>query len=105
MAKRTPEQQHLDAVASLGCCICRRPAQAHHIRGLSSGTGMARKATDYETIPLCADHHTDGGPGVAYHALPETWESKYGTQLYFLELTLQRIARRNINPFFTQDER
>ena len=104
MATKTPEQLHLAAVASLGCCICRRPAQAHHLRGLESGTGTGLKASDFETIPLCPDHHTDGGPGIAYHAAPETWEDKYGTQLYHLEETRKRLSKRISNPFFTQDE-
>lgn len=54
------ERQHMDAVASLGCILCRRlgyhdtPAVIHHIR---DGQGMGQRASHYETIPLCPEHH------------------------------------------------
>jgi hypothetical protein len=51
---------HLNRVAGLGCIICSRlgypdsPAEIHHIR---AGTGMGRRASDYDTLPLCPEHH------------------------------------------------
>jgi len=54
------EKRHLSAVAALGCCICRRmgfmdtPAEIHHIR---YGTGKGQRASDFDTLPLCPEHH------------------------------------------------
>lgn len=63
----------------MGCIICGAAAVAHHIKsGTSSGMGM--KASDFETIPLCPPHHTDGGYGVAYHAGPKEWQRIHGDE-------------------------
>ncbi len=70
-------QLHLSRVVGLGCWICQRAAEAHHIR---DGQGAGRKASDFETIPLCPDHHRTGGWGVAFHAGAEEWERRYGRQ-------------------------
>jgi hypothetical protein len=54
------ERNHMDAVAGLGCILCHRmghddtPAVVHHIR---AGQGMGQRASHYETIPLCPEHH------------------------------------------------
>lgn len=51
---------HMGRVAALGCVLCKRlglgdsPAQVHHIR---DGQGMAQRASDYLTIPLCHSCH------------------------------------------------
>lgn len=57
----TPKR-YMSAVADLGCMACRRiygphdpgPVELHHPR---SGTGMARRASDWDVIPLCPEHH------------------------------------------------
>lgn len=57
----TPKQ-YMSAVADLGCMACRRvygphdpgPVELHHPR---AGTGMARRASDWDVIPLCPEHH------------------------------------------------
>ena len=62
------EKEHMNAVASMGCAVCMRifgphapaPVELHHIR---TGTGMGRKASDMDVIPLCAEHHR-GNTGV-----------------------------------------
>lgn len=61
-------------MAALRCIICFDPAVAHH----KTGAGMAKKASDYDTMPLCNDHHT-GKNGIHTMGV-ETWEAKYGTQ-------------------------
>lgn len=81
------EKRHLSRVAALGCIVCllhegvSSPAEVHHIK---HHTGIGRRSTHYETLPLCPAHHRTGGLGVAYHAGPGTWELKYGTQLELL---------------------
>ena len=59
----------------------------HHPRGAAFETGTGLKADDRDAIPLCRNHHTDGGWGTAYHAGPEEFERRFGTQADLLKLT------------------
>ena len=57
----TAEKRHLDRVASLPCCLCGdTPVQVHHVR---EGQGMAQRASNWLTVPLCPSCHT-GPKGV-----------------------------------------
>lgn len=90
------ERQHLNAVAELGCIVCRlklgipdSPAQIHHIR---HGQGMGQRASHYEAIPLCHRHH-QGADGI--HALgTREWERHYGTEADLLAEVL-RLMKGN----------
>jgi hypothetical protein len=87
--------RHMGRVAALGCIVCRQlgygysPAQAHHIK---EECGAGQRQSDYLTIPLCPTHHTDGGPGVAYHAGFRQFERIYGTELDLLAATIEALA-------------
>lgn len=89
------ERRHMGAVAALGCIVCRNngiggsPAIVHHLR---DGQGMSQRASNFLTIPLCPQHHTDGGRGVAYHAGPKIFEANYGTELDLLAQTIELLA-------------
>ena len=54
------ERTRLNSVASLGCILCMRlgtpgtPAQIHHPR---KGQGMSQRASHFDAIPLCYEHH------------------------------------------------
>jgi len=54
------EKKHMSRVAELGCIVCKRmgyentPAELHHKR---AGTGGGRRASHYDVIPLCPEHH------------------------------------------------
>lgn len=54
------EKKHLDLISQLGCVVCARlgygatPAEIHHPR---KGTGLALRASHYDAIPLCVEHH------------------------------------------------
>lgn len=54
------EKKHLDLLSQLGCIVCARlgygetPAEIHHPR---KGTGIALRASHYDAIPLCLEHH------------------------------------------------
>lgn len=56
----TPERKHMARVADLGCAVCWRmgilsgPSELHHPR---RGTGMGQRASDFDVIPLCPEHH------------------------------------------------
>jgi hypothetical protein len=71
------EKKHLNAVADLGCAVCRRmgyegtPAEIHHKR---AGTGAGRRSSNYEAIPLCPEHHR-GNTGL--HGLGTKGFTKY----------------------------
>lgn len=91
------ELRHMDAVARLGCVVCRNlnlgasPAELHHPRFLAGG---AQKASHFDVIPLCPIHHRTGGIGVALHAGQRTWEAKYGTESELLEQVRREIGWR-----------
>lgn len=78
------EKEHLNRVAELGCIIDRMPAEIHHIR---SGMGMAQRNSNFNVIPLCPNHHRNGGYGVAIHAGIKAFEAKFGTESELLEKT------------------
>ena len=88
-------REYMGKVAELGCCICRMlgygatPAHVHHIR---TGVGMGRRASDFETIPLCPEHH-QGNTGI--HGMGrKAFERKYGvTELELLESTRNELCR------------
>lgn len=82
------ERRHMDAVARMGCIVCRNlgygasPAELHHPR---MRNGLAKRASHFDVLPLCPAHHRTGGVGVAFHAGKLTWEAKYGTEAELLE--------------------
>jgi hypothetical protein len=68
------EKARLAAVAALPCAVCGlEGVQVHHIR---TGVGMGRKASHFETIPLCLDHHT-GNDGI-HNRGRRAWEAMIG---------------------------
>lgn len=91
MAKRKPnkaEREYMGKVAEMGCRICQRPAEVHHIR---TGQG-AKRASHYDVIPLCPDHHRNGNHGVAIHRGVKTWEANFGTELSHLTEVQQAMG-------------
>lgn len=83
-------------VRALGCIVCRNlgygvtPPSLHHPR---VGQGGGQKASDWLVIPLCPQHHQDGGPGVALHAGQTTFERMYGTELDLLAQTISEVMQ------------
>ena len=55
------EKKHLDLLSQLGCALCAKlghpgtPAEIHHPRTKARGIGL--KASHYDAIPLCVEHH------------------------------------------------
>jgi len=76
------EREHLARVAEMGCIICGSPAEIHHVR---AGMGMGQRNDHFNVIPLCPNHHRNGGYGVAFHAGKKGFEAKYGTEAELLE--------------------
>lgn len=74
-------RQRFDKLSKYGCCICRKPAEIHHLIGFK-WRGMGQKADDINTIPLCVDHHR-GNVGI-HHLGMKKWEDVFGEQEYHL---------------------
>lgn len=78
--KTAEDRRHMDAVAQLGCIVCRRVmgiftplVELHHPR---KGTGMGQRAAHQDVLPLCFEHHR-GNTGV--HGLgTKGFEKHYG---------------------------
>ena len=91
MIKPTKAQlRHWERVRALGCMICQRPPEIHHI----TGAGMAKRASHWDVIPLCFDHHSAQTPlgfGQAVHKGTRTFEANYGTQLEMLNKVRERL--------------
>lgn len=85
----TAESAHMDRVAELGCLLCGQPAEIHHLR---EGQGMAQRASNWLTVPLCAEHHR-GASGL--HGLGERgFARRYRLEeLDLLAQTIERLAR------------
>ena len=48
-------KDYMGLIAQMPCALCGdRPVQVHHIR---EGQGMAQRASDFLTIPLCPSCH------------------------------------------------
>jgi hypothetical protein len=90
------EREHMSKVASLGCLVCQRPANVHHIRPIGLGIGM--RSGHYQTIPLCHDHHQGQ---FSIHNCKEQFEAMYGTEEELLHRTLKEIKNiEQVNDFF-----
>lgn len=91
------EREHMGVVAGLCCVVCRNlrlgdsPAEVHHVRYLAGG---GQRSGNLDTIPLCPLHHRLGGWGVAYHAGPEEFERRYGTEEALLEQTKRETGQK-----------
>ncbi|CAB4133828.1 Recombination enhancement, RecA-dependent nuclease [uncultured Caudovirales phage] len=89
------EKAHYSKLSQLGCIVCLRegfgysPPHIHHIR---TGQGMAQRADYLDAIPLCPNHHQNGGYGVALHAGQGKFESRFGTEIELLKHTKRLIG-------------
>ncbi len=90
-AKTAEERKHLGRVADLGCVACAMlghydsPSEIHHIK---DKTGMGRRSSHFETIPLCYIHHR-GHYG--YHNSPAEFTGTFGTQRELLQIVLDYL--------------
>ena len=80
------EKEHLRRVAEMGCYVCSRPAEIHHIR---HQTGLAMRSSSYETIPLCEIHHRLGK--VSVHLGKKEFVKRYGTEQQILAEIRRRL--------------
>ena len=79
---------HMARVAQLPCVICgASPVEVHHCK---SGRYSQRKASDFDTIPLCWNHHQ--GPD-GFHTAQRTWEALHGPDTGFLLIVKMALAK------------
>lgn len=87
-------------VASLGCYVgenlpqyrheCGGRVEVHH----KTGAGMGRRASHFETMPLCTNHHSAQTPlafGKSIHKGTKTFEKNYATQDEMIAWTKENI--------------
>lgn len=88
------EQAHLDAVQGLGCLVCHRDAEIHHVRSIK---GKRIKRNHMLVLPLCPEHHrVEGGFGIGFHAGSARWQEIHGDEEGLLAFVSFRL---NHNPF------
>lgn len=91
MSKKRPatarERYHMARVAELGCLVCYRPAQVHHIR---DGVGMSQRSSNFLTVPLCFDHHLGT---FSIHKAKREFTAIHGSELDMLAKTISQLTR------------
>lgn len=91
-SKTKAEREHMQMVAELGCVACRRigipdtPAELHHVR---DGQGLAQRASNFEVIPLCPQHHRLGPDAI--HQSKHNFTARFGSERELLEETLRLL--------------
>lgn len=82
-------KRHLARVKELPCVICAAPplSDAHHC---FSGRYGSRKASDFETIPLCKACHQHGP--MAIHQDKAGWEARNGNDFDFIPVVFDMLS-------------
>lgn len=80
---------YLERVKGLPCVVCGAvpPSDAHHV---ISGRFGSRKASDFDTIPLCKRHHQEGPEAI--HQNKAAWEAAHGPDTSYLPIVKQMIG-------------
>ena len=96
--KASPEgkagREHMAKVAAMRCVCCGYwPVEVHHC--ISDRYGQ-RKASDFETVPLCWQHHL-GPDGI--HTDKTRWEGEYGKDYDYLPAVMDQIAGEFNSPW------
>jgi hypothetical protein len=91
------EKNHYDKLSQLGCIVCRKegwgysPPHIHHIR---HGVGLSQRSHWSLAIPLCPNHHQNGGYGIALHAGQKEFERKFGSEIELLQETIKLMRTK-----------
>jgi hypothetical protein len=83
-------REWMGLVAQLPCVCCNRYAVVvHHcIHGRFSRS----RSSDFDTIPLCPEHHDPGIPGSLHHS-PDAWKARYGLDTDYLGATRKAVEQ------------
>lgn len=83
---------YMGLVKQLPCCVpgcgAAAPSIAHHC---FHGRYGSRKESDFDTIPLCAQHH-DYPHKEAIHSGKLTWATKHGPDYGYIEQTRKLVG-------------
>lgn len=80
---------YMAEVAKLPCVICGAwPVEVHHV---ISGRYSQRKASDFDTIPLCRWDHTQGPYSI--HRNKTAWQNRHGMDTDYLEAVKKQLGR------------
>lgn len=91
-------KEYMAAVALLPCCICEQfgleqtsRTQVHHC---FHDRFSSRKASDFDTIPLCDGHHQGmlDTSKVAIHREKTKWREQYGADFDYIEQTTRKAT-------------
>lgn len=81
---------HMANVKGVGCVVCGSYAEAHHPLTMRQGS----RASDFDTIALCFNHHSKQSPlpfGQAIHNGTESFCRQYGSEATLLEQTRLKL--------------
>jgi hypothetical protein len=67
------------------------PPHIHHIR---HGVGLSQRSHWSLAIPLCPNHHQNGGYGIALHAGQKEFERKFGSEVELLQETIKLMKTK-----------
>jgi hypothetical protein len=85
---KNADKEYMGRVAQLECVNCgAQPVEVHHVR---EGQGMAQRASNYLTIPLCPSCHR--GPR-GLHGDRTAFLLKKLDEMQMLALTIERMQR------------
>lgn len=86
--------EHMGKVKALPCVVCGAPppSDAHHV---IHGRFSARKASDFDVIPLCKKCHQDGPEAI--HNGKASWAAKHGPDYGFLPVVRAQITEMEID--------
>ena len=81
--------EHMARVAQLPCVICGAwPVHVHHC---FHGRYGARKASDFDTIPLCPRDHLDGPEAI--HRDKSGWMARNGPDYSYLDRVKDALSK------------
>lgn len=94
MNNRWRSDLYLRWVASLPCARCKyeQGVQAHHFKGVGHMSGMALKAPDYWTMPLCATCHAQLHRSMTRREYGAQYEWAARTMATFFELMIAGLG-------------
>ena len=103
-AKTKAEKIYTAKVALLPCYVwanhpeyrkeCGGKGEIHH----KTGAGMAKRASHYDVVKLCFNHHSSQTPlgfGCSIHKGKRTFEAKIATQDVMIAWTKQQVEESN----------
>jgi len=89
------EKEYMGRVAALGCYLCHRlghghvAAQVHHVR---EGQGMAQRASNWLTAPLCDRHHANHSAD-GWHGQRRAWKLASVDEMDALAWTIEQLNK------------